>query len=52
MAKDDKQITPAPDAREKITESMKMPSSVNVNINDNSREITSEMIDRLMDGAY
>ena len=36
----------------KITESMKMPSSVNVNINDNSREITSEMIDRLMDGAY
>lgn len=36
----------------KIVESMKMPSSVNVNINDNSRQITSEIIDRLMEKSY
>lgn len=35
---------------QKIMERMKMPSNVNVNINDNSRTITSEMIDRLIEG--
>ena len=34
----------------KIMERMKMPSNVNVNINDNSRTITAEMIDRLIEG--
>lgn len=35
----------------KIIERMKMPSNVSVNINDNSRAITSEMIDRLIEGS-
>jgi len=35
---------------QKIMERMKMPSNVNVNINDNSRTITAEMIDRLIEG--
>jgi len=40
------------DITKKIVESMKIPSSVNVNVNDNSKQITSEMIDRLLEGAY
>ena len=40
------------DITRKIVESMKIPSSVNVNINDNSKQITSEMVDRLLEGAY
>lgn len=35
---------------QKIMERMKMPSNVNININDNSRTITAEMIDRLIEG--
>ena len=36
----------------KITDSMKIPSNINVNINDNSREITADMIDSLMENIY
>lgn len=40
------------DITRKIVESMKIPSSINVNVNDNSKQITSEMVDRLLEGAY